>query len=64
MKDNDKKILRKSTEVAQMLNISAATLKKLVMRGEIQAITINNRRYFSDEAISDFIFKHTGTNAK
>jgi len=54
MEENKKKLL-KSSEVAQLLNISMATLKKYFKEGLICAIVINGRRYYTEEAINDFI---------
>lgn len=56
--ENNSKALYKSSEVAKMLGISSATLKKLSLKNEIKFITINKHRYYVKEDIVSFLENH------
>lgn len=58
----NEKLLYKSSEVAKLLNITTATLKKLVLNGKIDAITVNTHRFFTKEAIEKFINENSTAN--
>lgn len=60
---NDK-FLYKSSEVSKILNMSSETLKKLVLSGNIDAITVNTHRYFTKDAIEKFIDENSLSNKK
>lgn len=55
MKNNDGKLLYKSSEVASSLGISLATLKNWSLKGKIDYLTINKHRYYTKEAIEKCI---------
>lgn len=59
LNSNNGQLLYKASAVAQMLNITAPTLKKLVLTGKIDCVTINGRRYFTQEAINRYIEENT-----
>lgn len=54
----ESKALYKSSEVAKMLGISPATLKKLSLSKEINFITLNKHRYYTKEDIVNFLDNH------
>ena len=56
--ENSNKALYKSSEVAKMLGISSATLKKLSLSKEINYITLNKHRYYTKQDIVDFLENH------
>lgn len=56
---NNDKLLYKSSEVAGMLGITVATLKKLVLTGKIECMTVNTHRYFTKEQVMEYIKDHT-----
>lgn len=56
------KLLYKSSEVAGMLGITVATLKKLVLTGKIQCVVMNTHRYFTKEQIKEYIEEHTSAS--
>lgn len=60
----NEKLLYKSSEVAKLLNITTATLKKLVLSGKIEAITVNTHRFFTKSAIEKFIEENSSANRK
>lgn len=53
--DNDEKKLYKSSEVAEMLNISTQTLKNHWKNGMITAIVISTHRYYTKQAILEYL---------
>lgn len=53
------KLLYKSSEVAKLLGITVATLKKLVLTGKIECMTVNTHRYFTKEQITAYIKNNT-----
>ena len=53
------KLLYKSSEVAAMLGITVATLKKLVLTGKIECMTVNTHRYFTKDQVMAYIKDHT-----
>ena len=53
------KLLYKSSEVAKLLGITVATLKKLVLTGKIECMTVNTHRYFTKEQILAYIKNNT-----
>lgn len=62
MEFDNNKLLYKSSEVAKMLGITVATLKKLVLTNKINCMTVNTHRFFTKEQILDYI--ETNTNNK
>lgn len=57
MEDNKNKIY-KSSEVCELLKCSMAGLKNWWKQGKIEAIVINGRRYYTEQAIENFINSH------
>lgn len=62
--ENTSKTLYKSSEVARMLGISSATLKKLSLTGQIKCITLNSHRYYTKEDIVSFLEAHRSYDEK
>jgi excisionase family DNA binding protein len=58
------KLLYKSSEVANMLGITTATLKKLVNDNKIEAVVIRTHRYFTQEAIKKFLAESVAASNK
>ena len=57
---DSEKLVYKSSEVAKMLGITPATLKKLVLTNKIECMVVNTHRYFTKEQVDNYI-KSTST---
>ena len=57
---DSEKLVYKSSEVAKMLGITPATLKKLVLTNKIECMVVNTHRYFTKEQVDSYI-KSTST---
>lgn len=47
--------LYNQTEVAALLDVTTATVRKYVKQGELHTITIGGRKYISEEEIKRFL---------
>lgn len=54
---DSEKLVYKSSEVAKLLGITPATLKKLVLTNKIECMVVNTHRYFTREQVNNYINK-------
>lgn len=46
-------------EVAQLLRVNERTILNLIERGEIKAVQVGNRYRISQEALDDYLARHS-----